>query len=519
MKYSINILIYVVIFVMTWTVCLWGNDFPTAYHPDETGKVLQVLGQLPRNHLHPPLLLDISKLVHEVSGKDDSLPHVVAAGRWVSATAGALAAVMLAMSAHLLVGRLAGILVGLMVGLCPAITIFSHYMKEDALLILGIASVLLAATWYCIKPRTWSACLLAVACVFVMLAKYVGIVAMLCGIVIWLVHLKQCPRQQRLKQLVGFGLSLVLAFLVLGYHWWIDAAQALKGLAEEWNHVNTGHFDLAYTTLGNIQYYAGHVASMLSYWLLLPAILSIYRLSRSKHQPLRIMSFGVLACIVIYSLMLLLSRFATARYAIPVVVLMTWLAGVFLGHWLTNVKRVKHRTLLGASVFLLVVGTMGFRAYQVIYQFDHDGRPAMNQWVKTNLDADAYVVEDMYCAMPDQRNPKMVELYGRWEPKIRMARYAAVFGNLEKLHAKGVTHVAVCNYSYDRFINAPGLKPKADDARALARVKHCRQFYSQLFEQYPIVWSHQPRYNLPGLTSPTLYIFQLNQGKASEEAQ
>src|SRR5512133_3322076 len=44
-----------------FTLCLWlytrNNTFPLAFHPDEPGKVRQVMDQS-RNYLHPQLMLE-----------------------------------------------------------------------------------------------------------------------------------------------------------------------------------------------------------------------------------------------------------------------------------------------------------------------------------------------------------------------------------------------------------------------------------------------------------------------------
>tara|TARA_Y100000589_G_scaffold12817_1_gene10432 strand:- start:634 stop:2166 length:1533 start_codon:yes stop_codon:yes gene_type:complete len=509
MKTSANIVCYLILFAMTLTVCMWHNDFPIAYHPDEVGKVLQVTGKIDRNHRHPPMLLDLSHLVHQVRGHSDDLPDVVASGRLVSAIAGALATILLAVSAHILAGPLAGVLVGLMVGLCPSLTVLSHYMKEDSLLILGIASVMLAATIFWRKCRWWTAAILAMTSIFTLLTKYIGVVVVLAGIVLLIAKLRTVEKRQRPSILIAFTIALIAAFSLLGFQWWGNWNDAIKGLAYEWNHVRSGHIDLKFTLIGSLQYYAFQIPWQLNYWPILPGLLGVFSLIRSKDSTLRIVARFVLGLCLIYGLLMVVGRVAQDRYALPVVIMICWFAGIWMAHWISTQNSKQLRQRLSVLLCCCVVGMMGYRAYQVMYQFDHDGRPAMGQWVRENLNASSVVVEDMYCAMPDQRNPMMVKLYGKWEPQIQIRRYAAEFGRVDQLRAKGVTHVAICNYSYDRFVNIKGLQPTSDDAKSLARIEHCRTFYSQLISTKPVIWSHQPRYNLPGLTSPTLTLFAL----------
>ena len=500
---------YVCLFAMSLTMCMWGHDFPIAYHADEAGKVMQVLGKLDRNHKHPPLLLDLSSVTHKLSGHRDGLPQVVAAGRLVSAIAGALSVVMLTAMSHWLAGKLSALLVGIMLAGCPSLIIFSHYMKEDALLLMGIAAVFLASTAFWQKSRWWTVMLLAIACVITILAKYIGVVMLLCAVVLFMCRLRSLEKRQRYTLSLSFILSMIAAFILLGYHWWANWDDAIKGLAYEWNHVRSGHIDLKLSLLGALRYYAWNIPWQMRYWSILPGILGIFWLMKASDKPVNIIARLAISLCLIYGTLLVIGRVAGDRYALPVVVLITWLAAMCLARLITTRKTRQLRQRLGVLVFMLVVGACGCQVYQVIYQFDHDGRPAMGQWVRANLNASHHLVEDLYCAMPDQRYPVQVELFGHWEPQIRMKRYAAAFGTLSELRAKGVTHVAVCNYSYDRFINTKGLEPTQVDPKAFARIQHCRTFYTQLFATGNVVWSHHPRYKLPGLTSPTLVIFQL----------
>lgn len=501
---------YASLFAMSLVVGTWGNDFPIAYHADEAGKVMQVLGKQERNHKHPPLLLDLSWLIHKTMGKDDNLPSVVSAGRWVSAIACALAVVMLACTTHLLVGRLSAFLVGIMLAFSPPVMVFAHYMKEDALLLMGTASIMLAVTTFWRKSRWWAASLLAVACVLTILAKYIGIVMVLCAVIAFACRLKTLCKRERIKLSLVFTITLIAAFLLLGYNWWSQWDQAIKGLAYEWDHVRSGHIDLKLSLLGALRYYGWNIPWQMQYWPILPGMIGVYwYVRKTGNTMLHITARLAVAIALTYGTLLVIGRVGGDRYALPVVVIITWFAAMSLAHSVLIHKTKISRQRWGVIVCLMVIGTCGYQAYQVTYQFDHDGRPEMGKWVQANLTASDYVVEDLYCAMPDQRYAIQTELFGKWEPRIRMKRYAAEFGTLAELRDMGVTHIAVCNYSYDRFINDKGLVPTHDDPKMLARVEHCQRFYTELFNRGDVVWAHEPRYKLPGLTSPTLVIFRL----------
>ncbi|MFG0249529.1 MAG: ArnT family glycosyltransferase [Phycisphaeraceae bacterium JB051] len=512
---------YLCLFCLSLTVNTWGNDFPISYHADEPGKVAQVLGIQPRNHRHPPLLLDLTWITHKVRNTGDGFEQVVNSGRWVSAIAGALAVVMLTATAHLLLGGLPAFLAGIMVAFNPSLMVFSHYMKEDVLLFMGFSAMILTATVYWRTGRWWAAMLLGIACVLTVMGKYIGIVMVLGALVIFVCRFKSLKKKQRLIVTLSFAGGLVSAILLFGYHWWADLNQAFGGLAYEWNHVRSGHTDLKLTLPGAILFYGLGIQEQLQHWPIPLSLLGVYWMLKKQTSSARVLTCMIVGVLLIYGILLLISRVPGDRYALPIVVMIAWFAA--LGLWGLVVifsnrfkQKQKHWKVVASS---LLVGVCAYQVHQVTYQFDHDGRPDMWQWVQANLSSSDIVVEDFYCAMPDQRYELLVKLYGKWQPKIRINRQAAQFGTLDKLKRSGVTHVAVCNYSYDRFINTPGLEPTANDEEAQARVKHTRQFYWQLFAEYPVVWSHQPRYNLPGLTSPKLHIFQLNQGDTSEKSE
>jgi 4-amino-4-deoxy-L-arabinose transferase-like glycosyltransferase len=506
---SAIIVSYMALFALSLTVCLWGNDFPIAYNADEPGKVLQVTGEFKRNHRHPPLLLDTSWIVHKLSGRSNEIPQVVASGRLVSAIAATTTAVLLTALSHWVGGPLAAILVGLMVGLCPSLAVFAHYMKEDTLLTLGLIAIVVTATLHAVKNRWWTAALLGGACVIAVMAKYIGIIGLVPALYVLLTGLKTLGRKQRWQVLLAFVLALIASLALLGYHWWADWSAAISGVTYEWHHVRVGHFDLKYTMLGTLRFYLIDFAWELQYWPLLPGIVGMVWLSRSVKLKIRMAARVSLILCVCYCLLLILGHVAESRYALAAVVLISWFAAMCMAQWVGRLQTSPQCRRWRIVCCVLVASFFGYRAYQVMYQFTHDGRDAMGQWVQAHLGASDYLVEDMYCAMPDQHFPLQVKLYGKWAPKIRMKRYAADFGTVEQLRAKGVTHIAICSYSYQRFLDDDGKLPTSTKPEDLARLEHYRQFYRQLVESELPVWQHEPRYNLPGLTSPRLMIFRL----------
>ena len=504
------VVIYIGLFFLTLMVSTWGNDFPVAYHPDEPSKVLQLTGRFERNHRHPPLLLDLTQWVHKISGRDNTIPSIAASGRLASALGAACVAVLFTAMSHRLAGGLAAVLVGIMVGLCPSLTLFAHYMKEDVLLVLGMTAVWASAVAFWLKPTCKMAACLGIACILAVMAKYIGVVALLVGIVLGIIRLSRLESAQKWKMSISFLIAMVLSLLVLGYHWWSNGAEAINGLKYELDHVQTGHQGLEVSFLSNLFFYGKQLFWQLQYWPAVMGVIGLVWLTCSAGKKVRLAARIALGLFLVYGLCLLLGRVSEDRYALPLVVLLSWFAAMFIEQLIRRIPQARLRGVISIATCFFVLGAYGYMSYQVAYQFTHDGRLEMGTWVQANLNASDTVVEDMYCAMPDQRYDIQTKLYGKWVPKIRMKHYAADFGTIDQLLAKGVTHIAVCNYSYGRFLDDSRLFLSENaDQKMKNRDQHRREFYRDLLRSGHMVWQHQPRYVLPGLTSPSLAIYRL----------
>ncbi|MBL4701138.1 MAG: hypothetical protein JKX85_07755 [Phycisphaeraceae bacterium] len=510
MRVACLLVMYVGLFSLTLMVSTWGNDFPVAYHPDEPSKVLQLTGRLERNHRHPPLLLDLSQWVHKILGRDNTIPSIAASGRLTSALGAACVAVLFTAMSHRLAGGLAAVLVGIMVGLCPSLTLFAHYMKEDVLLVLGVTAVWASSVTFWLKPTCKMAACLGFACVLAVMAKYLGAVALLVGVVLVFIRLRRLESAQRWKMSLSFFIAMVLSLLVLGYHWWSNGTNALNGLKYELDHVKTGHQGLEVSFLSNLIFYGKQLFWQLQYWPTALGVMGLVWLTCSAGKKVRLAAKIAMGLFLVYALCLLLGRVSEDRYALPLVVLLSWFAAMCIEQFIRRIRQARLRCVISIVTCFLVLGAYSYMSSQVAYQFTHDGRLEMGAWVQANLNASNTVVEDMYCAMPDQRYDIQTKLYGKWVPKIRMKHYAADFGTIDQLLAKGVTHIAVCNYSYGRFLEGSRLFLIEDADQKMKNLdQHRREFYCDLLKSGHRVWQHQPRYVLPGLTSPDLAIYRL----------
>jgi hypothetical protein len=110
------------------------NDFPWYYHPDEPGKVEQVLGMRGWNFHHPMLLLSTTKWSAQMRGAMQE-QAVVELGRTMSAIFTAGAIVALSLLAYRWKGWVACGAAGLSLLFHHQLFELSHYMKEDPALL------------------------------------------------------------------------------------------------------------------------------------------------------------------------------------------------------------------------------------------------------------------------------------------------------------------------------------------------------------------------------------------------
>ena len=129
------------------------NDFPFSYHPDEPGKVGQII-KGSRNFHHPLLLLSTTEYASRLGFIPRTPQPIVQTGRWVSAVFAAGSVVALALIVWLHYGALAGWGAGLVLALQADLFETAHYMKEDPALVFGLALSLLAAhLWWRFPSR------------------------------------------------------------------------------------------------------------------------------------------------------------------------------------------------------------------------------------------------------------------------------------------------------------------------------------------------------------------------------
>src|SRR5688572_11691748 len=154
------------------------NDFPFYYHPDEPGKVGQVIKN--KRNLHHPLLMlttvDVARRVTLWGDAKKDSQKVVAVGRWTTAAFAALGAAALAVLACRIHGLVTGVAVGAICIANPLLYELAHYFKEDPYLAAGLAITCLALHRMMTAPDARGIALLGAATALAAAGKYVGFI-------------------------------------------------------------------------------------------------------------------------------------------------------------------------------------------------------------------------------------------------------------------------------------------------------------------------------------------------------
>ncbi|MGC1884812.1 MAG: hypothetical protein WA709_01690, partial [Stellaceae bacterium] len=156
-----------------------NNDFPLDYHPDERGKVLQLIDPThTRNFNHPLLMLEAAAAVRDWLHIDNDERANVIAGRWASAALASIAVLTLAVAGYYAAGYQGLVICGSMAALCPPLNVYAHFFKEDTALVAGLAVAILGATRLIATDQRskqgFAAALMGVGCAAALSGKYVG---------------------------------------------------------------------------------------------------------------------------------------------------------------------------------------------------------------------------------------------------------------------------------------------------------------------------------------------------------
>jgi hypothetical protein len=489
-----------VLFTFTLALHTRHNDFPFSYHPDEGGKVGQIiLGS--RNYHHPLLLLSVTDVISRVAFIPRQPQAIVETGRWVSAAFAAGAVAALALLAWLYYGALAGWGAGLVIALQADLFEMSHYFKEDPALAFGLALSLLAAHVWWRSPSRRTLRFLAIACGLAAAGKYIGVAALAFALPLVIWHQASdaaLPRPARLKL---FALAFVLTFLAANVPLFATKLSSpFRSIGNEMHGVAGGHRGLTRKVP-----HADYLRALKDKLPLPVAILSaayaltLLATARRRTPP----EWATLLFPIGYLAMISCSPKVADRYLLPVSILLPLLGALGaaeIGHTFSSPDS-RPRKVLGAFVAAgLLVWMIRAEApeFRRSYAgFQHDDPTAVAEWIKTNLPLDAVVAEDHRVNLSATK-AEGISTNARVPQKVLDANFAPDLGTLDELRAKGVTHVAMCKQSYGRYFRDE-TTPQADVKSGYDKR---RDFYARVFAEGELVREWPPgtiSYLQPGI--------------------
>jgi hypothetical protein len=478
----------VALFVFTLVLHTRHNDFPFTYHPDEGGKVTQVLVGS-RNYHHPLLMLQTATYASRLAFLPKDPQVTVETGRWVSAAFTAGSVVALALLAWWSYGLIIGWGAGLAIALQEDVFEMSHYMKEDPALLFGLALALFAVHVWWRRPGKGSLRFLAIACGLATAGKYLGIVILFFALPIVIWHKAAdafLPSKARLK---SFAIVFVVTFLICNFplFGW-QVSNPFRSIGNEMNGVAGGHRGMT-RKVPHAEYINSLKNKVPPVQMGLAAIYAIALLATARRRTPA--EWITLLFPLAYLAMISCSPKTAERYLLPVSAIVPLLAALGAGEIGRAVgsPKIPVRNMIGCGVSAALLGWMTYAELPTFRRnwdgFQHDDPADVANWIKANLPLGAVIAEDHRVNLAAIKGNNGPSNSARVPQKVVEAEtgLAPDIGNLEKLREMGVSYVAVCKQNYGRFFNdekKPQSKVKADYVKQ-------RDFYARLFAEGELI--------------------------------
>lgn len=470
-------------------------DFAYYYHPDEPGKVEQIVDGKWNFH-HPMLMLSTSRVAWEVSGKPTDPQTVVELGRRVSAAFMAIAVVALSILAFLFRGWLAAISAGVALVLHHQLYELAHYFKEDASLLMGFALTLLCLLAYAQSPTLLRAALLGVACALAVSAKYVGVVAFAMAAPVLIA--RQSSGSRAWLRAVLYLAGALITLLVINAPILADLQIFRQSFNRELELAVEGQGDSTRSVPHALYWNVFLDNTNPVIWVLMAA----FFVSRWKRRAqLSIAEWIIVIFPFAFAIALSCSPKENDRYFLPATALLTLLAALGvqdMPYFLFKLAgvfgfqrperfvepRVRVRSMSAAAILLCVVQCTGWSPTKPgLFGYDHafqrDDFRDLLTWMSSNLPPSAVVAADARTGLPNPERKKHAERAAQIPQRLLVSRFAADFGTLDELKKQGVTHVAISESSYGRFFRGDLRAKEGGDEK----FRKAKTFYEQLLRE------------------------------------
>jgi hypothetical protein len=405
------------------------HHFPYYYHPDEPGKVEQILTGHWNFH-HPMLLLTATNMAVDVFQVPREEQAIVETGRAISALFMALAVLALSLTAYVWRGWLAAIVAGLALLLHHQLYELSHYMKEDSALLMGLSFAFLFCVTYAQRGSAGRALLIGMACALAISGKYLGAVSLLIALpVLWI-----GSRGARLQRFALFTTGLVAVLLAVNFplFWDIVSPQGgtfQKSLNREMDFVVKGQADVTRSVPHALYWNVFLDNTTPAIWLLLASFATAW----SHRRSIRPIAERLIAAFPFaLAIALSCSPKENDRYFLPATAIFTLLAAIGLPdlpHFFSRVasffgaehadrlftERTRVAMIACAGALLLLLQFTGWSRskagwWRYDQAFTRDDIADLNAWMREKLPASSLVVADSRTGLrdPTKRKPKIM---------------------------------------------------------------------------------------------------------------
>ncbi len=502
-------LLALVIFAGSFVLFTRHNDFPYSYHPDESGKVGQVI-KGSRNYHHPLLLLSLTDVAARVGFVPRTPQAIVEVGRGVSAALAAGTAAALALLAWRCCGLFAGWCAGVAVALQAELFESAHYLKEDPALVFGFALSLLAAHVWWREPNRRTLRFLALACGVAAAGKYVGIIALVFALPLVVWHRAADAALDRRARLRLFAIVFAATFLAGNLPLFAGKiSNPFRSISNEMKGVSGGHRGIT-----REQRVHGEYLGMLRKDLP-PAVgilagayaLVLLATARRRTPP----EWITLLLPLSYLAMISCSPKIAGRYLLPVNALLPLLATLGAAE-VARLLFPPAARWRGVASGLLLAGLTGWiiRAELPPLRtsfagFTHDDPTEAAEWIKTHLPPTAIIAEDHRVNLsPDKAGG--LSSAARVPQKVLDANFAPDLGTVDELLAQGVTHIAICRQSYGRYFSGE----TQAQGKGRQQYEERREFYRRVLEEGKLL-KEWPRGTISYL-QPGIRLYQIAPG-------
>lgn len=504
-------------FVCAFFLHLLHNDFPWTYHNDEPSKVRQVQEHT-RNLRHPPLMLTMADSTIAFLGLNRSDPQtVVETARTLAAfyIAGTVVCVFLLI--YYQSGRFfpAALLGGILVTIDNQVFEISHYFKEDAPLLLGIAfSILFLDLTLNLSKETRFGRFLFPALLGIGLAWTVG--AKLIGAILVPVCFAVLLSFRTGRRVFPVALLLFLisgAIFSLPYS--LDPGMAYEELHGEIERLKEGDHGMGLDT-PHLYFFM----LLSAHWSAMPvmAIALYYYAARRMTQTTGRhpgAAWGILLFMACFMAVLCFSARLSERYLGPVLVLLPvcLMAGAAVT---AKFLRLAHpseqappdgrpsalrflfrRPAWLCLILFFITGSVHlFLFARMVDGFGKDSRTELITYINQHLPADAILAAD------DQAQIHSPQINGR---KILREFFASELGTLRDLLDQGVTHIIITHdrsYRYFSIHNPPSMEE-------WKTLNHHSRFYQTIVNEGELLWKKRGRNPKP--LHPGIYLYRIDE--------